>query len=118
MIITINLQHFFHQTLVAMTEVTKQIFDGNPDIFPIKPVDYGRFLIISVGTGTAKIEQKYDAKSASKWGVLGWLLHQGSTPLVDVFAQASGDMVDYHLSVVTQALHCEDNYLRIQVIFN
>ncbi|KAL8128149.1 hypothetical protein AgCh_014928 [Apium graveolens] len=101
-------------TLVAMTEVTKQIFDGNPDFFPIKPVDYGRFLIVSVGTGSAKIEQKYDAKSAAKWGVLGWLLHHGSTPLVDVFTQASSDMVDYHLSVVTQALHCEANYLRIQ----
>ncbi|WOG90684.1 hypothetical protein DCAR_0309928 [Daucus carota subsp. sativus] len=101
-------------TLVAMTEVTKQIFDGNPDFFPIKPVDYRRFLIISVGTGTAKMEEKYDADSAAKWGVLGWLLHRGSTPLVDVFTQASGDMVDYHLSVVTQALHCEQNYLRIQ----
>lgn len=100
--------------LVAMTEVTKQIFDGNPDFFPIKPVDYGRFLIISVGTGSAKIEQKYDAKSAAKWGVLGWFLHHGSTPLVDVFTQASGDMVDYHLSVATQALRCEENYLRIQ----
>lgn len=102
---------------MAMTEVTKQIFDGNPDFFPIKPVDYRRFLIISVGTGTAKMEEKYDADSAAKWGVLGWLLHRGSTPLVDVFTQASGDMVDYHLSVVTQALHCEQNYLRIQVTF-
>lgn len=101
-------------TLVAMSEVTKQIFDGNPDFYPIKPADYGRFLIISLGTGCAKIEEKYDADSAAKWGVLGWLLHKGSTPLVDVFTQASGDMVDCHISVLTQALHCEENYLRIQ----
>lgn len=105
----------YFQALVAMTEVTKQIFGGNPDFFPIKPVDYGRFLIISLGTGSAKVEQKYNAQMASRWGVLGWLIHQGSTPIVDVFTQASGDMVDYHLSVVTQALHCEQNYLRIQV---
>ncbi|KAL8110305.1 hypothetical protein AgCh_026144 [Apium graveolens] len=101
-------------TLVAITEVTKQIFEGNPDFSPIKAVDYGRYVIISVGTGSTKIEKKYDAKCAAKWGLLGWLLHQGSNPLVDVFTQASGDMVDYHLSVVTQALHCESNYLRIQ----
>ncbi|KAL1822123.1 hypothetical protein ACET3Z_008901 [Daucus carota] len=101
-------------TLVAITEVTKQIFEGNSDFLPIKPTDYGRYLIISVGTGSAKIEQRYDAKRAAKWGLLGWLRHQGSNPLVDVFTQASGDMVDYHLSIVTQSLHCERNYLRIQ----
>ena len=78
-------------------------------------MDYGRFLVISIGTGSPKSEQKYNAKMAAKWGVLGWLLHGGSTPLVDVFTQASADMVDFHISVVFQALHSEDNYLRIQV---
>lgn len=101
--------------MVAITEVTKQIFEGNSDFLPIKPTDYGRYLIVSVGTGSANNKQRYDAKRAAKWGLLGWLRHQGSNPLVDVFMQASGDMVDYHLSVVTQALHCESNYLRIQV---
>ncbi|XP_049392749.1 patatin-like protein 2 [Solanum stenotomum] len=100
--------------LVATSQVTKQIMAGNPDFFPIKPIDYGRFLVISVGTGSAKVEQKYNAKIASKWGVLGWLLNGGSTPIVDVFTQASGDMVDFHISVVFQALHSEENYLRIQ----
>nr|CAN81920.1 hypothetical protein VITISV_021802 [Vitis vinifera] len=100
--------------LVAITQVTKQVFDRNPDFFPIKPMDFGRFLVISIGTGSPKSEQKYNAKMASKWGVLGWLLHGGSTPLVDVFMQASADMVDFHISMVFQALHSEDNYLRIQ----
>ena len=95
--------------------MTKQIFENNSDFLPIKATDYGRFLIISVGTGSPKIEQKYDAICAAKWGALGWFIHHGSNPLVEVFTQASGDMVDYHLSVVTQALHCESNYLRIQV---
>lgn len=103
------------QALVATSQVTKQIMSGNPDFFPIKPIDYGRFLVISIGTGSAKVEQKYNAKIASKWGILGWLLNGGSTPIVDVFTQASGDMVDFHISVVFQALHSEDNYLRIQV---
>ncbi|KAK0576155.1 hypothetical protein LWI29_012874 [Acer saccharum] len=90
--------------LVAITQVTNQISDENPDFFPIKPMDYGRFLVISIGTGSPKIEEKYSAKMAAKWGTLGWLLHGGSVPLVDVFTQASADMVDFHISVVFQAL--------------
>lgn len=70
---------------------------------------------MSLGTGSAKAEEKYDAGDAAKWGVLGWLTSSGSTPLVDVFTRASSDMVDFHLSVVFQALHSEDKYLRIQV---
>lgn len=97
-----------------MGEVTKAIIKGNPDFFPIKPMDYGRFLVISLGTGSQKAEAKYTANQAAKWGLLGWLTSGGSTPLVDVFTQASGDMVDLHLSVVFEALH-SDKYLRIQV---
>ncbi|KAI3962081.1 hypothetical protein MKW92_013369 [Papaver armeniacum] len=100
--------------LVAITEVTKEIFKGNSDFFPIKPVDYGRFLVISVGTGTKKEEEKYTSQKAAKWNILSWLIKGSSTPLIDVFSQASADMVDYHISVVFQALHSEENYLRIQ----
>ncbi|KAJ0965308.1 hypothetical protein J5N97_026446 [Dioscorea zingiberensis] len=100
--------------LVAMKEVTKQIFKGNPDFFPIKPMDFGRFLVISLGTGTSKNEEKFDAKKASKWGILSWLIAGGSNPLIDAFTHASGDMVDIHISVVFQALRSEANYLRIQ----
>ncbi|XP_058099971.1 patatin-like protein 2 [Magnolia sinica] len=100
--------------LVAMGEVTREVFRGNPDFFPIKPMDYGRFLVISLGTGSMKKDEKYSATQASKWGVIGWLLSNGSTPLLDVFTQASADMVDIHISVLFQALHSESNYLRIQ----
>ncbi|WVY90995.1 hypothetical protein V8G54_036509 [Vigna mungo] len=101
-------------TLVAMNEVTKQIIKQNSDFFAIKPMEYNRFLIISIGTGTAKNEEKFNAKIASKWGLLDWLTYDGSTPLTDVFSQSSADMVDFHLSAVTQALQSQDNYLRIQ----
>ncbi|KAL6318299.1 hypothetical protein AAG906_039391 [Vitis piasezkii] len=101
-------------TLVAIGEVTKEIIRGSPDFFPIKPMDYGRFLVISLGTGSSKAEEKYNADEAAKWGVLGWLTGGGSTPLVKVFTQASGDMIDLHLSEVFQALHSEKSYLRIQ----
>ncbi|KAF8369823.1 hypothetical protein HHK36_032153 [Tetracentron sinense] len=100
--------------LVAIGEVIKQVTKQNPDFFPIKPMDFRRFLVLSIGTGSSMIEQQYNAKMAAKWGILGWLLNGGSTPLVDVFTQASQDMVDLHISVVFQALHSENNYLRIQ----
>ena len=103
------------QALLAIGEVTKQIIRGSSDFFPIKPMDYGRFLVISLGTGSKKAEGKYRAQQASKWGLLDWLTSGGSTPIIDVFSNASADMVDVHLSVVFQALHSEKNYLRIQV---
>ena len=103
------------QALVAIGEVTKEIVRGSPDFFPIKPMDYGRFLVISLGTGSSKTEEKYNADGSAKWGLLGWLTSGGSTPLVNVFTQASADMVDLHLSEVFQALHSEKSYLRIQV---
>ncbi|GMY28616.1 patatin-like protein 2 [Fagus crenata] len=100
--------------LLAINQVTKQVFKENPDFFPIKPMDYGRFLVISVGTGSPKAEQKYNAKKAAKWGTMDWLIHGGSVPIVDVFTHASADMVDLHIAVVFQALRSEKNYLRIQ----
>ncbi|XP_072990923.1 patatin-like protein 2 [Typha latifolia] len=101
-------------TLAAMSQVTKEIFMQNADFFPIKPMDYGKFLVISIGTGTAKEAENYSAADCAKWGVLGWLYNKGMTPLIDIFSQASADMVDIHASVLFQALHCEKNYLRIQ----
>ncbi|CAN4092743.1 unnamed protein product [Withania somnifera] len=100
--------------LVAIAEVSKEILKNNPDFFPIKPMDYGRFLVISIGTGAAKSEKKFNSFMAAKWGIVDWLFHKGSTPLVEVFTQSSADMVDYHNSVVFQALRSENSYLRIQ----
>ncbi|KAI4389554.1 hypothetical protein MLD38_001769 [Melastoma candidum] len=100
-------------TLVAIGEVTKEIVEGSSHFFPINPMDYARFLVISLGTGTRKTEGIYTAHQASKWGLLGWLTAEG-TPIIDVFTHAASDMVDFHLSVVFQALQSEDNYLRIQ----
>ncbi|KAJ6337850.1 hypothetical protein OIU76_007517 [Salix suchowensis] len=81
-------------TLVAMSEVSKVINRDSSGFFPIKPTDCKRFLVLSLGTGTAKIEKKYDANEAASWGVLGWLTSNNSSPLVDVFAQASSDLDD------------------------
>ncbi|RWR84116.1 patatin-like protein 2 [Cinnamomum micranthum f. kanehirae] len=101
-------------TLLAMSHITKQIHAKNKDFSLIEAVDCRKFLVISLGTGTAKQENKFNAQKASKWGILGWLYNGGATPLIDCFSQGSGDIVDFHASVLFQALHSEKNYLRIQ----
>jgi len=101
---------------VAIGEVTKEITRGSSDFFPIRPNDYGRFLVLSLGTGTRKSEEKFNANEVAGWGMLSWLTHDNSTPLIDTFMQASSDMVDFHLSAVFRALHSEANYIRIQVL--
>jgi hypothetical protein len=102
------------QTLLAMSDVSKQILLGNRDFFPIKPADYGRFMVLSLGTGSAKVEEKFDAVQCGRWGILGWLYNKGATPIIDSFSQASSDLVDIHASVLFQALRSEKSYLRIQ----
>ncbi|KAJ8430011.1 hypothetical protein Cgig2_008450 [Carnegiea gigantea] len=97
-------------TLLAINEVTKQIIKENPDFGLIND----RLLVISLGTGSGKNENKYTAKKAAKWGVISWLYEQGSSPIIDAFSEAGDDIVDYHNSVVFHAFRSEDNYLRIQ----
>ncbi|TYJ35122.1 hypothetical protein E1A91_A05G215100v1 [Gossypium mustelinum] len=101
-------------TLIAINEVSKEITRGSPDFFPIKPNDYARFQVLSLGTGSQKCEEKYPSHMAAKWGLLGWLTCEHSTPLIDVFMQASSDMVDFHNATVFKALKSENSYLRIQ----
>lgn len=100
--------------LLAMSEVTKEIYRGRPDFFPLTRTAFRRYLIISVGTGSSKRRKGHRAHQVRKWGILRWLHSKGSTPLVDVFTQASVDMIEIHLSTFSQALHSEDNYIRIQ----
>ncbi|XP_078441347.1 patatin-like protein 2 [Wolffia australiana] len=76
-------------------------------------LNFAKVVLISLGTGTTH-SPKYDALAAAKWGLTGWLLNQGSNPLIDVFTQASVDMVDLYISSIFQNLHFEENYLRIQ----
>ncbi|KAL7110771.1 hypothetical protein ACP275_05G047200 [Erythranthe tilingii] len=101
-------------TLIAITEVTKKMFESNTDYFRMAPVDYPQLLTISIGTGAARVDERYNAKIASKWGIMDWLLHGGTTPLLEIFSQSSADMVDFHSSLLFQALYAEHNYLRIQ----
>ncbi|KAL9820136.1 putative phospholipase A(2) [Arabidopsis thaliana] len=100
-------------TLVAMTAVTKQIVNNNPDMGTLNPLGYDQFLVISIGTGSAKKEERYSAKKAAKWGIISWLYEDGTTPILDITFESSRDIVHYHSSVVFKALQSEDKYLRI-----
>nr|KYP50931.1 Patatin group A-3 [Cajanus cajan] len=103
-------------TLVAMAEVTNQIWhEGSCANLNVEAMQYDRFLVISLGTGSQKQEMKYSADEAAGWGVLSWVTTtNGCTPLIDAFSQASVDMVDFHISSLLRALNSQHNYLRIQ----
>ncbi|KAK3004125.1 hypothetical protein RJ639_020116, partial [Escallonia herrerae] len=99
---------------IAITLVMNEINRKNADFAPMLPTEYSRLRVLSLGTGSPKNEEKYCAEEAANWGVIGWLTSGGSTPLLNVFTEASGDMVDFHIAMVFQAFGCENNYLRIQ----
>lgn len=99
------------KTLIAISEVTKHNMEKDPDFLPI----FDRLLVISVGTGSNKSGEKYNAKMASKWGAISWFYSDSHTPLVDCYSEASKDLVDYYNCVVFAALRSRQNYLRIHV---
>ncbi|KAK6128932.1 hypothetical protein DH2020_037336 [Rehmannia glutinosa] len=101
-------------TLMAITHISKQILLGNFELVDMQPMDSNRMLVLSLGTGIAKLEEKYNAKDAARWGMLGWVYNNGASPLLDVYGDASSDMVDIHVSTIFQSLRNEQNYLRIQ----
>ncbi|KAL5752890.1 hypothetical protein ACOSP7_023077 [Xanthoceras sorbifolium] len=97
-------------TLLAMSHATKELLLMHKN----KPLDCRQMLVLSIGTGEAKKEHRYDAAKASDWGLLGWVYDDGRTPLIDIFMDASADMVDFHVSTLFQSFNCKENYLRIQ----
>ncbi|KAF8041252.1 hypothetical protein BT93_B3245 [Corymbia citriodora subsp. variegata] len=101
-------------TLVALSHIRRESFLQNEGFKHINLTEKDQILVPSLGTGVAKQEEKYSATEASKWGLINWLFHNGFTPLLDIFSDASSDMVDIHLSILFQFLNCKYNYLRIQ----
>ncbi|KAI5012273.1 hypothetical protein ZWY2020_024407, partial [Hordeum vulgare] len=93
--------------------VSQGIIVGDGEFFVQNPVDYGKFMIVSIGCGLNP-KESYSAKDTAKWGILNWIVKDGTTPIVDMFNAASADMVDIHLSVLFGALRSSHRYLRIQ----
>ncbi|CAI9752834.1 unnamed protein product [Fraxinus pennsylvanica] len=101
-------------TLVAITHISKEILLGNFELVDMEPMNTSRMLVLSLGSGMARLEEKYNVKDATDWGLLGWVYNNGATPLLDIYGDASSDMVDIHVSTLFQSLRNEKNYLRIQ----
>ncbi|KAG8384412.1 hypothetical protein BUALT_Bualt04G0115300 [Buddleja alternifolia] len=101
-------------TLMAITHISNQILLRKFELTDMEPMDSNRMLVLSLGTGLAQLEEKYNAKDAAKWSLLGWVFNRGASPLSDIFWDASSDMVDIHVSTMFQSLRNEQNYLRIQ----
>lgn len=102
-------------TMVAMTQITKKIMvKDKEELYPVKPSDCGKFLVLSLGTGSTSDQGMYTARQCSRWGIVRWLRNKGMAPIIDIFMAGSSDMVDIHIGVKFQLLHIERNYLRIQ----
>ncbi|OEL24100.1 Patatin-like protein 1 [Dichanthelium oligosanthes] len=102
-------------TMVAMTQITKKILaKDKQELYPVKPSDCRKFLVLSIGTGSSSDECLYSARECSRWGVVRWLRNNGMAPIIDIFMAASSDLVDIHAAVLFQSLHSDGGYLRIQ----
>ncbi|KAK9678333.1 hypothetical protein RND81_11G204500 [Saponaria officinalis] len=98
-------------TLLAMIEVSKEMMKEDESAHKMHD---DRLVVISIGTGSAKKEEKYNAKMTAKWGALSWVLDNGSSPIIDSLFESGADIVDLHNSVLFQSTHSQPNYLRIQ----
>ncbi|KAL6650915.1 hypothetical protein ACP70R_009840 [Stipagrostis hirtigluma subsp. patula] len=99
-------------TMVAMSMLTKEVLRRNADFAAgSDPAEYRHYLIVSLGTGTAKEAERYTAPQCAKWGLLRWLYDGDFTPLIDIFSHASADMVDIHASVMFNEPRSRDDSL-------
>ncbi|KAL2906833.1 Patatin-like protein 1, partial [Bienertia sinuspersici] len=93
-------------------EVSKHLMKENPRAR--RSMHDERLVVVSIGSGSATNEHKYNAKMTAKWGPLSWILHNGCTPIIDCLLESGADTVDLHNNVLFNASHARDNYLRIQ----
>jgi hypothetical protein len=109
------------QTMIAISQILKEMckLTQNTELNDITPWEFsnGSKLVLSLGTGEDKHEEKYTAASASKWGKFRWVYDKRSraTPFLDIYGDASSDMVDFYVSALFHAHDRRNNYLRIQV---
>lgn len=101
-------------TLVAMGEITEQMRQKSKEFPETKPLDYHRYLVVSLGTGLPEQDIKFDACRVAKWGIFGWLGRENTVPLLQMFMHASSDMTDSYVADLFKAIGCSDQLLRVQ----
>ncbi|GLJ39161.1 hypothetical protein SUGI_0797990 [Cryptomeria japonica] len=102
-------------TLLAINEIIKEELKKSSEFPSMSPKDYSKFIVISLGTGH-EASGSYTAKEASKWGIFSWFYNNGDIPILNMYGDASDDVVDINLSVVFESFQCTQNYLRIQAM--
>ena len=98
-----------------MSAIAKQIRLRSKEFPETKPLDYHRYLVISLGTGLPEQDIKFDALHVAKWGFFEWLGRHFTMPLLHMFLHASSDMTDSHVANLFKSIGCSDQLLRIQV---
>lgn len=98
-----------------MGEITEQMRQKSKEFPETKPLDYHRYLVVSLGTGLPEQDIKFDACRVAKWGIFGWLGRENTVPLLQMFMHASSDMTDSYVADLFKAIGCSDQLLRVQV---
>ncbi|XP_073290919.1 patatin-like protein 3 [Primulina huaijiensis] len=98
-------------TLLGITHISKEILLKKFETVDMTPMDSTRMLVLSLGSGIAKNEEKYNAEDAARWGLLSWVYNNGATPIIDMFGAASSDMVDIHVSTLFQKINNSIYYI-------
>ncbi|KAB2629902.1 patatin-like protein 2 [Pyrus ussuriensis x Pyrus communis] len=81
----------------------------------LKNIDSSKLLVLSLGTGSLKRDEKLEVKQDEPWGIFQWFVGpKDTTPLLDVLTTATEDMVDIYMSAFFNVSGYIDNYLRIQ----
>ncbi|XP_062102086.1 patatin-like protein 3 isoform X2 [Humulus lupulus] len=100
-------------TMLAISHISRDIAKKS-ELEEIGMIDGKQMLVLSLGTGAPKQEAKYDAAIASKWGAFHWMYNSGKTPLIDIYNDATSDIVDFNVTTIFGSFHTKKNYLRVQ----
>ncbi|GLJ05902.1 hypothetical protein SUGI_0027850 [Cryptomeria japonica] len=102
-------------TLLAMNQIIEMCVKEDPIFKTFRPKEYGKMLVLSLGTGQEdSTSASYDAKDVARWGYFKWIKNKNRTPIVEVFTNASADMVDIYIANMFQSSLYKGKYLRIQ----
>lgn len=87
----------------------------------LKNIDSSKLLVLSLGTGSARRDEKLQVADHNSWGIFQWFIGPDpdyTTPLLDALTTATKDTVDMYMSAFFNASGYSDNYLRIQACSN
>lgn len=102
-------------TIMALNELTKAEMAKKPEEKAVS-LDINNVIVISLGCGSNKKVPVYSTDVVNQFCMISWILNLSMkrVPLLEMIAEGSADMVDYHASVLFKSQGAQNNYLRIQ----